>query len=342
MDPGSGPLVSIVSPVYNTGEYLAECIESVLAQTYSNFEYIIVDNCSTDNSLAVAEQYATRDDRIRLIRSREFRGQADNHNFALSHVSPESAYTKVLQSDDWLYHDCVEEMMRVAESHPSVGIVGAYTLLGTSVYLDGLPYPSERVRGTEVIRRFLLEGMYVTGSPTATLIRSDLVRHRQPFYDRDSAVFDVEVCLDLLYECDFGFVHQVLTYTRRDNESIISRLRTYHLMKVAHVLAIRKHGLKVLTEAEYRRRRARLEADYERTLGEASLQRRDADFWEYHRWALTSTDIGLTHGMIARGLARALTDLLLNPKNTLERLVRGCRGFNRRWRSGMSNEKPAG
>ncbi len=182
----------------------------------------------------------------------------------------------------------------------------------------------------------------VTGSPTATLIRSDLVRNRQPFYDRDSAVFDVELCLDLLHECDFGFVHQVLTYTRRDNESTISRLRTYHLMKAAHVLAIRKHGLAVLTRAEYRRRRARLEAQYERMLGEAVLLRRGADFWQFHRRALASTDVGLTRGMIARGLGRILSDHLLNPKSTLERLARGGRRFSRRWRLEMSNEKPTG
>ena len=54
----SHPFVSIVSPVYNEAEYLAECIDSVLAQTYQNWDYTIVDNCSTDGSVEIAQRYA--------------------------------------------------------------------------------------------------------------------------------------------------------------------------------------------------------------------------------------------------------------------------------------------
>ena len=62
------PLVSVVTPFFNTAPYLAECIESVLAQSYSHFEYILLDNCSTDGSSEIAAAYASRDSRIRLIR----------------------------------------------------------------------------------------------------------------------------------------------------------------------------------------------------------------------------------------------------------------------------------
>ncbi len=341
MDPARGPFVSVVTPVYNTADYLSECIESVLQQTHENFEYLLVDNCSTDRSLAIAHGYARYDPRVRVVRGDRFRGQTDNHNFALAHISPDSVYTKVLQSDDWLYPQCLEQMVRVAERGPRIGIVGAYTLLGDVVYLDGLPVANEHFSGREVIRRFLLDGLYVTGSPTSTLIRSDLVRARQPFYDPQSAVFDVELCLDLLRQCDFGFVHQVLSYTRRDNESIISRLRNYRLMEIAQVLAVRKHGPTILKPAEYRRRRAQVEARYERFLGESVLRGYPADFWRYHRWALAPTDIGLTRMMVVRGVARALADVLLNPKTTAERTVRKLR---RSWprRMDTSHEKPAG
>ena len=60
MSPPSQPLVSIVTPVYNGADFLSECIESVLAETYENWEYTIVDNCSSDGSADLARGYAAR------------------------------------------------------------------------------------------------------------------------------------------------------------------------------------------------------------------------------------------------------------------------------------------
>ena len=60
------PLVSVVTPVYNGADFLEECIESVLKQTYGNFEYLIVNNCSKDRTLDIALSYAQKDSRIRV------------------------------------------------------------------------------------------------------------------------------------------------------------------------------------------------------------------------------------------------------------------------------------
>ena len=72
------PLVSIITPFYNTEQYIAECIESVLAQTYAHWEYILVNNQSTDASRTIAEQYARKDSRIRHILCRL--GQLQQHD----------------------------------------------------------------------------------------------------------------------------------------------------------------------------------------------------------------------------------------------------------------------
>ena len=60
------PLVSVVCPVYNGETYLRECVDSVLAQTYSSWDLAIVNNCSSDRTLAIAQEYAARDSRIRI------------------------------------------------------------------------------------------------------------------------------------------------------------------------------------------------------------------------------------------------------------------------------------
>ncbi len=73
------PLISVAMPVYNGGKYLAEAINSILAQTFSNFEFIIIDDGSTDDSVTILKGYQKRDYRIRLV-TRENRGFSNTVN----------------------------------------------------------------------------------------------------------------------------------------------------------------------------------------------------------------------------------------------------------------------
>src|SRR5258708_32283098 len=102
----SPPLVSVVTPFHNTAAFLAQCIESVLRQSYTQFEYILVDNCSTDGSGDIAETYARRDSRIRLIRRTELLSQVQNYNAAIAEISDETKYCKIVQADDYIFPDC--------------------------------------------------------------------------------------------------------------------------------------------------------------------------------------------------------------------------------------------
>ena len=97
--------VSVVTPVFNTATYLPECIESVLGQTLPDFEYLLVDNQSTDESREIASKYAEADDRIRLIDNPAHVGQVENYNGALAQISPHTAWVKLIQADDALYPD---------------------------------------------------------------------------------------------------------------------------------------------------------------------------------------------------------------------------------------------
>ena len=88
------PLVSILTPVYNGGPFLAETIESVLCQPYDQWEYVIVDNCSTDDTLAVAERYARKDSRIRVVRSETFADCESNHTVRSGSSAPRASTAK--------------------------------------------------------------------------------------------------------------------------------------------------------------------------------------------------------------------------------------------------------
>ena len=122
------PLVSVVTPVYNTAPYLAECIESVLGQTYANLEYVLLDNNSNDGSIDIANQYAARDKRIRVLGCSDHVGQIANYNRALQCINSDSKYTKVVEADNWLYPECLEKMVGLAETQDSIDIVGSYNI----------------------------------------------------------------------------------------------------------------------------------------------------------------------------------------------------------------------
>jgi glycosyltransferase involved in cell wall biosynthesis len=315
------PLVSVVTPFYNTDEYLEECIESILAQSYSNWEYVLVNNCSDDKSRDIASRFAKSDERILLVDNEGFLGQVDNYNESLRHISPDSKYCKIVQADDWIFRECIERMVEIGEEHPSTVIIGAYGMFGDHVYLTGLPYPSHCSPGSVPCRKLLMDRTYVFGSPTSIMFRSDLVRNRNPFFSIDSPVEDAEICFDLLRNGDFGFVHQVLTFTRTENDSITKGWQTYNPMLLTELLCCRKFGKDYLTEHEYAARMRSLESEYWRFLGESVLRRRDEDFWDFHRSGMLSIGESFVGRRKVGYALLALADLLLNPKLTIERLV---------------------
>lgn len=257
------PLVSVVTPVYNGAEYITECIESVLAQGYENWEHLVVDNCSTDGTLEIARGYEARDPRLRVLSPGVFVDLVESGNRSLREISPESKYTKVLHADDWLFPDCLERMVELAERNPSVGVVSAYRLEETgAVTLTGLPASISILSGREICRSTLLGEPYphLFGSPTSLLIRSDLVRARVPFYDRDYNVSeeypfteDLAACCEVLRESDLGFVHQVLTFTRRDGRSPFSKFSRLRASVPEHLNLLLRYGSVYLTRPEYQR-----------------------------------------------------------------------------------------
>lgn len=277
------PLVSIVTPVYNTEKYLAECIESVLQQTYSNWEYIILNNRSTDRSLEISESYACKDSRIRVITNEQHLKQMANCNRVFHYISGESKYCKVIHADDWLFPECLTKMVRVAETYPSIGIVGAYRLNERTVNLDVLPYPSTFIDGKIIAKHQLLGGKYIFGSPSSLLIRSDLIRKKEKFYDESTLHGDVLACFDILREADFGFVHQVLTFTRRHNESATSFIRKYETYNLRKFKSLVTYGKYFLSNKEYDKRLKSLSKSYYRFLARKLFERKEKEFWSFHK-----------------------------------------------------------
>jgi glycosyltransferase involved in cell wall biosynthesis len=313
------PLVSVVTPVYNGEAHLRQCIESVLAQTYTHWNYSIVDNCSTDRTYEIASEYAARDARIRVHRLEKFVRVVANYNNALRQVSADSTYCKVVAADDWLFPECLERMVALAEAHPTVAIVGAFQLAGNGIATEGLPRPV--TRGVDVCRMQLLGGPYVFGTPTTVMFRSDIVRSRHAFYNESNLHADDEACVEALEHNDFGFVQQILTFRRVHEDSLSSisiRLNTY-TPGLLHLLV--RHGAKYLTPEELKARIDEILAEYYHALGADLLKGRDQEFWRFHRRKLEELGYPFSKLRLAAAAVSVAADLLLNPKASLERAI---------------------
>jgi glycosyltransferase involved in cell wall biosynthesis len=299
------PLVSVVSPAYNEEENIAECIESVLAQTYANWEYTVVNNCSTDRTGEIAQAYAAKDSRIRVVTNTSLLPAVANFNFALRQISSESKYCKMVLADDWMFPECLERMTTVMEKHPSVGIVGSFGLKNPWVLWQGLPYPSECVSGREVCRKRLQGGKYVFGSQTTVLYRADLVRSHNPFYRESNKHPDSEICLELLKCSDFGFIHQVLTFSRDDRaNSMLKTSRDMNTAAAAFLHELVTFGPYYLSEDEYSSALHYTLRAYYEFLGISLLQGRDRKFWDFHINALKEAGIRFKYRSVVRALGR--------------------------------------
>jgi glycosyltransferase involved in cell wall biosynthesis len=319
----SPPLVSIVGPMYNNAEYVAECIESVRAQTYEHWDYVIVNNCSTDGSGEIARHFAAVDSRIRVLDNETFLPVMGNHNYALRQISPTSKYCKMVFSDDWLFPHCLEEMVAVAEANPSVGIVGAYGLQGRELMVKwaALPYPSTRVDGREVCRSHFLEGNYVFGTPHSLLYRSDLVRSHDPFFNEANLHGDREICIDLLRNCDFGFVHQVLTYSRERSGSLTDIGRRLNTNVGGRLYDLVKYGPDFLSPREYRSCRTKLRNEYYNYLAVSLLiGGRDAEYWNLHKQKLAEAGFNVSYSRLCIAVLLRCLRAVTHPPETFKKL----------------------
>lgn len=315
-----GPFVSVVTPFYNTEKYLADCIKSVLNQTHENFEYVLLDNCSNDGSSDIAAQFARCDARIRLHRNDSFLDQIDNYNRALELIDRRAKYVKYVQADDFLFPQCIEEMVRVAEGRPTIGVVSSLAVEGRLIVNAGLEYPSEFLTGRETCRRALLDDAHPFGSPTSVLFRADLARARRPFYLRTSPFEDSEACFELMEQADFGFVHQVLSFNRRDPDSFWARMSPLNPSLLFRYLCVIRFGPRYLTETEFRLLVTSVERSYYRFLGSMALRRPGSRFWEFHGDVCRELGRPLRGGRIAAAAAVLLLDALVHPLVTFRRL----------------------
>ena len=131
----NNPKISVIIPVYNVEKYLAQCLDSVVNQTFKDIEIICINDGSTDGSLNILQKYASNDDRIIII-NKENRGVSAARNDGLERVAGD--YIMFFDSDDYYCDGSAFEIAynSILETHSDIGIFGYYNLSDSGLYID--------------------------------------------------------------------------------------------------------------------------------------------------------------------------------------------------------------
>jgi len=211
------PKVSICIPTYNYGQFIADTIESVLAQSYVDYELIVVDNCSSDNTRDIVSAYMAKDRRIRYYCNESNIGMVGNWNRCLQYTRGD--YVKILCADDLLDPTCIERSMEFFDRYPNASLVTCIRQIvdeqlkpmADVAYADSTNIES----GRSVIRRCFFEGNLI-GEPTAVMFRrKDAGRG---FDSRYKQLIDLEMWFHLLEKGDFAFIAEALCSFRQHEE----------------------------------------------------------------------------------------------------------------------------
>ncbi|HXC92641.1 MAG TPA: glycosyltransferase [Geobacteraceae bacterium] len=218
------PKISVCIPTYNYARYLPETIESVLEQSFADFELIIIDDCSSDDTAVVVGRYVERDRRIRFSVNAKNLGMVENWNLCLTRAKGE--FIKYVFGDDLLSsRDALKKMVSVLETDSSISLVASSR--------DFIDTRSRKLKsesrfrrnavfsGTAVINRCLKEQKNLIGEPTVVMFRKrDAARGFLPHYWQ---IVDQEMWFYLLEQGNLAFLTEPLISFRIHPEQQTSK-----------------------------------------------------------------------------------------------------------------------
>ena len=222
-------LISVVVPVYKVEEYLDECIQSIINQSYSNLEIILVDDGSPDNCPAMCDRYAAQDSRIKVVHKQNG-GLSDARNAGIRVAT--GAYIGFVDSDDWIEGDMYEVLLGAIQEHNAdiaeIGVNLCYADRTEQQRADKVSVLSRR----EALAAFLDRSLMIQGCVWGKLYRADIVKkvmfpvgrlHEDGFFTY-KALYEAETYV-LLDVCKYNYRQDrqgsiMTTATRQNPKSL--------------------------------------------------------------------------------------------------------------------------
>ncbi len=230
------PIVSIGLPVYNSEDFLKYALDSLLSQTFRDFELIISDNASTDNTPKICQEYVLRDKRIRYIRQNNNMGALWNFNFVLKESNKE--YFIWVSSDDKLHPEFLQKNIDILEKNKNV-----VCSIGDVIYSDVINYEFKSNNNTKkTFRQRYVKSTYGTyESKVRTYLKFFQASMIYGLYRRDKLqksitinkiflAFDLSIILNVLKYGDFHVIDENLLHRyNKGSHSIIGTMRKYDI-----------------------------------------------------------------------------------------------------------------
>jgi hypothetical protein len=161
----------------------------------------------------------------------------------------------------------------------------------------------------------------VFGTPTAQLYRADLVRRRSKFFNEQNLHADTEACLDVLQDSDFGFVHQVLSYSRPRPESNDAIANSFETRVLGGLMIFLKYGPIFMNREEYDHYLKIRMNEYHRVLARNVLRCRSTAFWRFHEETMSALGLKLDRSLLAISVVREFVRMLLRPASSATELT---------------------
>jgi|694.fasta_scaffold05370_11 glycosyltransferase involved in cell wall biosynthesis len=225
-------ILTVVLCVYNAEKYLSEAIESILNQTYKNFDFFIVDDGSTDQSLDIIKKYANANSRIFLHENVENKGVSYSRNYAISQCK--TKYIALMDADDVSLPERIEKQINFLENHPNISVCGTwFTLFGENINQQLIQHPE----GHDQIKVNMLFDCCI-GNPTL-MFKSEIFNNFQ-FIKKYIPIDDYELWSRALFKYNFSNIQESLLNYRWHSTNI-SQTKKVDINKLH--LEIRKNQL---------------------------------------------------------------------------------------------------
>ncbi len=218
--------ISVIVPVYNCEAYIKQCIESVLKQTFTDFELLLVDDGSSDRSGEICDDYAKKDARVRVIHKSNGNGAGEARNKGLECAL--SPFVEFLDSDDWLQEDMLEKLWDAQEKYQSDVVICGYrniVSLENPRYNFDTKYPSNVISGKQHVREYFVkyfpEGM--VGYPWNKLYRTDIIRKQGLTFPKMRRLEDGIFNIDYFSHAEKICVIEDVLYNYRASQQVEQR-----------------------------------------------------------------------------------------------------------------------